>query len=693
MKKSNGSRISQPSATNNGDDSSDEEEIAIRRSKYDIHKTIAEYTVQRGHNSYAQGSLLAHAAGVELLYSEKVNARHYAQKAEILGPTILPSEEKMQEWLATTISKSIAEVLYVPSQNTATKALTKAFLEENATVIQQTTQALLQQQRSLLRQRHHQTPLPALNEALSPLKQSLQAFINVIPARKDLVFATMNTLSARKLAQDPKIRAALSDQQRAITFLDNHGLLSPADKSKTLTSNQKSKPNMKKRVDELKVNRRLSFEEAILLDVVNDGISGYVSSKLSAHQAKLAEAACVDFIQAELGRRQHSVLFETRAAHTNDPVTKEYEFTTTPNLQNSPLRTLQAVSPEAFAQFLPYSADRLREEIAMQMGEFSGIFVSRLAASRKELGVTLERTILPEQHSFRSNNATEFLANIRLSNRSQIRHIRQAQEEEGNTIQGETVSRGWQFAGVPHMALETQEITTNGARTDLVVNLGNYKAVSDEIRGVVHTANSELEKKFTGKSIARWVRQIINGEMGSRFTYTNGDEIPLSPAHRKQLQKLCVNLASLILGTESARNPASLITQQMMLDLIISGDLSWETALADEAKKQAYGGGAMPMSMGTYEGGIKKEGDSPSKLKAEPVPCARKLQEEYGPYLVHPYRYPGESQSNSSKTEELRKREFEIVKKWADKFAPKANTLAETITKIREKRESSWYKS
>lgn len=688
------------------DDSSDEEDIERKAKSYDTETSLNAYK-SKSKFPYEDDSFITHSLGIEMLYSTQVNHSYYPKKATLLGNNALPSLAKITEWIENTVTGSIKNIFSLSSQSAVTQKLFEEFLEKYGPIIQATKEHLFKEQRSLFRQEHNNTILPLLENALMPLKEILVDFITKIPEQAELDIGA-NTLTARKLADNSSIEKLIYNSAKIKEWLAKEGLLDPSDPEKPLTSNQKRYPNLRQKAEEIK-QRNLSFGEATLIKIFSENSEFVVENRIFKNKTRLARAYAVDIIHAELARGENSLVKEIK--QSENPVLAEYVLKSMLLPEESPLTNLVKARPDFFAKFVLYTTEALKTELLLQIEAFSKHFLSSLSQQRKQLPIIFERTILPEQHHFSSKNAIGFLVNLRLSNRSQKRNIRQKEEDGITKFDGEIVSRSWKFAGSPFSALETQEITTTKARTDLVNNLGSYSNIYSSIQEVKSLINSEIEKKnspsIQDADIARWLRQLLNGETTELFTYHNKIPLPVEPKHLKVLSKFCVNLTFLLFGTETVRNPASLITQQMMLDLILSGDLTWKQALADDAKLQQFGGGDMPMSMSSHKekeikkkknGEVKKKKNGEVKeviktVKAEPVASARSLHKEYAAEMLYPYQYPGDKQSKLEKIKALSQREALITQKWTETFAQEASTLAQKIQALKEKSKNEWYKN
>ena len=112
--------------------------------------------------------------------------------------------------------------------------------------------------------------------------------------------------------------------------------------------------------------------------------------------------------------------------------------------------------------------------------------------------------------------------------------------------------------------------------------------------------------------------------------------------------------------------------------------------LADEAKKEHFGGGLLPMTMGKY---IVKENGKEKEGKAEVIKCVRYLQSNYSFFSPIPYQYPGPKTSDMEAAEEFVTREIALLERWLAWKAPELSIdedYDEVIQTI-ENAISEWY--
>lgn len=233
------------------------------------------------------------------------------------------------------------------------------------------------------------------------------------------------------------------------------------------------------------------------------------------------------------------------------------------------------------------------------------------------------RPVLAPQHAFSSQNPYQFYANLRLANRSQKRQIVNLQNA---TIQSCHNMRSWSLAKSSMQnieAIEVQEILpTSLGRRDMVKNLGNYPKIYEEIQQIKNLLNGD-EDRVTDKTIAEWIREIFKGS-APEFNYA----IPM--IDKQIILQRMQSIAYLIFGCEATRNPAMLVVNQMLLDLIIANKWNFEEAFAgslnDEDPK------LMPMA------------------PENAVSIARGLESHYRKFMPKSYYYPGIENNETKKT-------------------------------------------
>lgn len=223
-------------------------------------------------------------------------------------------------------------------------------------------------------------------------------------------------------------------------------------------------------------------------------------------------------------------------------------------------------------------------------------------------------------------------------------------------------------------ALETQSINLNGARVDKVLNLGAYnpkpKKSSEEskdseeknsvdnnevvLAGIVTILKAHQKNEgVKDKKIAEYIRQILNNE-SIDFKFN---------AENRKFPEFLANLTYLLFFTEPARHPSCWITHQMMIDLIIAGQLTWKEALTK----------TMPVHI------------------AGATPGARWLASQFKESMPRDgYGYQGPE--NQLKGQEIAKAEYELLTLWLGSFhCDKFRTASDIIRLIESAVQKKWY--
>jgi len=261
--------------------------------------------------------------------------------------------------------------------------------------------------------------------------------------------------------------------------------------------------------------------------------------------------------------------------------------------------------------------------------------------------VSIPRPTLNDSCDLISTSFIEILANIRLTNRSQARKIRNFATEEGNKIHGETFIRNWGFGKKPEkFAIETQEITVNQARNDVIKNSGSYAYV---LRDIIKL---QVDLQLKDHEVANLLRQLLQGRSVESLKRLDSTPLRSQEVHRKIL----INTTALLFITETARNPASAIANLMILDLIENNKISWEKAF------DCYTRTIMKKIKGvSVEVDVKDGGMCPMSMD-EAVSSARFLHRAYGVK----YKYQGEEGHDAERIMTLVEREATVVKRWLE---------------------------
>ncbi|MCD6034643.1 MAG: hypothetical protein K0R63_384 [Rickettsiales bacterium] len=644
------------------DDSSDEEGVSEARENYDLEAQHEAYLENPAYTEVDQEgySAAAHMLGVELLYSPEVSAEYYSKKRELLADSTLPSDEDFTKWVRTSVRKTVESVLSLSHHKENCNTIAKAFLDSHPKTFNKTVETLLEDKRTLFKEETASKALTILYKALDKFlaKEDVTALENTT---QNFTVDSLTNNNAIVRALVPNLNAEINWlKQQGFVGQDGWQFLAKERRAKAHTNTQNFTP----------------LQKYLFAQATAENRRNHITNVLST--TTVARYKLEKYLHEENNKQLY--LIPTR----NNGHIEAYSFTAIP--QEPHLQALYENHPELLKPYIICNVSTLKTEMAEKLTDISDLeeaFIKHLHADRGKVLDKFERKTLPQTYTFESPTGVSHLANLRLSNRSERRAVRQMQAEQGQHIDGEMYHRSWRFGNLDYLALETHEITKRGGRTDLVNNLANYKDIADQLTQLRENINRGLEAKNKTKigdpTLARAIKSIVQGDGFAALTYKNGNPVPLTSSDFKLLRKNLVNVAYLLFGTEAVRNPSSLVLHPMLLDLVIANEMSWKKALSHTEYETQFGGGMMPMSMGSY----KKEGKE-TKQQAQPVPCARALQDTYEDYLPWKYRYPGESQNDTRKTEELVRREAELTKTWVEKYASDKQTFSEKISAIRE---------
>ncbi len=250
--------------------------------------------------------------------------------------------------------------------------------------------------------------------------------------------------------------------------------------------------------------------------------------------------------------------------------------------------------------------------------------------------ISLIRANLHFEHIFISNNIIEYLANIRLCNRSVKRYIAQKRQSSNRDLI--QIERTWQLLPNQAQCKESQTCQYNKetqkySRSDIARGLGKYNAekatsIREQIKNIL------INCKLSDKELALYIRNTLKHE-----------QIPNNAFNKNLLDTFLVRITHLLFGVESARSPEAFIIHNMLLDLII--ELSptnyqwrWENVIQSEMV---------------------------AAFEEEILITMRKAYNDLHPYLTYPYYHPGPMRDYVEGRKEFDHLYEHILKKYIDK--------------------------
>jgi hypothetical protein len=238
------------------------------------------------------------------------------------------------------------------------------------------------------------------------------------------------------------------------------------------------------------------------------------------------------------------------------------------------------------------------KELPMDIKEYKAHFTDILMSNlENELSVALNnlsnnyvhRETLPTTFHISfdvENDITQFLAYIRLLTASNNRLIKNYKDNT-NILNDEvdTLSRSFSFLGLTNSGIESQEVSKKtGTRSDIVAigtvdGSTSYSAIAKIINQI----------DMTDAEISKWIIEILEGR-GKEFI----DEFEINNFQKKSLEKFMNSLVYLMFSTEVARNPASLVINYIILELIREGELDWQDAFEQREMPMSIVGAISP---------------------------------------------------------------------------------------------------
>ncbi len=318
----------------------------------------------------------------------------------------------------------------------------------------------------------------------------------------------------------------------------------------------------------------------------------------------------------------------------------------------------------------------------------------------------VERTTLPTTFMFTSTNPQEFLSNIRLSNRSLVRQSRNLLQNPSTLMQVTKIDSG----SAPLVSISRTWLFNNNKSEK--INLNSFFAAD---RQIINCKRSE--KKSTLLSREHYVARV-GAYSDIHLSFSTGEFIPkdsgttiamsilkpifLNDPAIQYLQNSTAessdhfyfaNLFFLLFGVESMRNPAMLVINMMLIDLLRNGKASIGQLFYSSGVVE-FGGASHP-----YFNGLMPT--APIGVTAR----SRELNNLYHRYMPNAYIYPGDLARNANGTPKGRdedtqlklglnhliNREALVMRMWCDFHHINTNNTDELARRIADDTEKLWH--
>ncbi len=276
--------------------------------------------------------------------------------------------------------------------------------------------------------------------------------------------------------------------------------------------------------------------------------------------------------------------------------------------------------------------------VAIDLNKFIKVFNELLIDSFNKLvndgvKIEIERSNLSTENKLENRNELDFFSNLRLLRMSAFRRMRNRKEKRDFIY-------NFNFPNIEDIEESPQIkqcISIGNALDYYVFNSGTYSDVYEKVIKIKIFGISDQD-------IARFVRQML---LGNKHLLKNGKKF--SHKKIKEISQLIAEITVLIFALEGSRNNSSFIINQMMLDLIEVGKMTWQQAIKDNE---------MPMAM------------------SGAVPISRVANKYFSEQLPYEYRHPGPTNPKILKIPKIKKlsdnpvleKEDKIIESWLKAF-------------------------
>ena len=698
----------------NYDDSSDEEDIQKREKGYQLLEKTKEFQATISNNDFAilkatelgiknfkhkyTLSFITHAMGLDIFYSKEVGEKYYFLKQNKLKQKFSDDfREELQAHINNSIKTIIAGLFLfdfediVPLYSNAINILIKDFKEKEGSFIKELEELIYEKIRYILKYEQVKEFPTELENIFENLKIKVKGYIGSLikdnyagikqlfnkekysfPKPKEL--PTSFEYLQKNKDQYPILWKGLQDREdRTRAAIDtviggNHYVISSAGKIRT---NSTVKRDLKTAINNPKTS---NFDKEFLKEIQTLKSNPLMETFIKDNITKFSFLLFKSSLDEEQKRGTDSIIKVVQ----EDKFIKEDVKVTKSELKSykSILHECIPLTPKRIGEIISKNIEYLEELENLEQTEesekseksekseegFNGIISISLQLI-KDFIVKKERIRLPNLYEFDFEDQysiPRFMANLRLCNRSAIRLIKNNKLFNGVPLSKQKQSRGCKFPASIEMALETQEITNQGNRADLVINNGKYEEVNAKIEGIKACGDTIYDQ-----DIAFWIRETLRGNPLTELSYVNGDEIiHLEAFQLNEIKRVIVDITYLLFGTEVVRNPASLIHHNMMLDLIINENYTWASFLSGEKPM-------LPMEL---------KGENKND-KYGAVRCARTLHTAYNRLMPYKYTYPKDAlELGHDKVVELIAREGSLTLEWLRHCAKVKIDMSKDIT-------------
>ena len=617
--------------------------------------------------------VLVHRMSLELYRSKAVNELYYPMKRAYLGDN---QAHLTKEYIGEIIEKVIDGNIdsFFPLTNLGNhKEFKKKFNKEDKQkiynkikkVIDQIVDFFYKYQRLFfktmtLQQNSNISPnkkLDSLEESIKNIKFIIINYINNNINRVYFEYIKSITINVESLICEIDNNDFTKRIECVKTVLLNYKIL--ICKNKQIKFNEKRRRGNGIEKCKEKINN-IAKEQRELLLFVLDEIGKVSNSNRKVEDFLDAEAIKIEYIKLRFMEDVESNILEPAKEGKNPKTFKLREDISIKELKNN----TNSFFVSLYKNFTSQINTKCEE---LNLNFSFATFIKKISEKHNFYFV---RVTLPTASGFLSKGVLSPLSFVRLFNRSQTRLIRNRSYEREQLkfdVPEQTESRYISFKNEEKpdfYVLENQNITINGYRKDVILNLGSYSKIYKSLHKFIKTLN------ITDSDFVFWIRQTLKNEKIKKLE----DLREINPSLCKYIYEFLSKFTYILFVVEPARNPSCWILHHMMLDLIKNqGQKNWNWNNTIGKKKKEKGkeqeDNLMPMSIVSEDNyGAVKAARRKNKL----------LKDKLGYY----YNYQGEEPDENSANRLITKEE-NLIKAWMEMKLGKRKKY--TIKEIEDK--------
>ena len=577
-------------------------------------------------------SFINFSSGLALYNNATVKTTYRLWKKEHLGDCIVPSEDLVTSVFNKVIHKGITDCIQLKPHKEAMKKLTQGCLEHKPVNLNRITllNCLKVNLRAIMRWVIVDADFP---DKILPSMLSIHRTIR--DYLENLDYSTI--IRQRHLDLPLKITAYnLHSEMREYLEKQYHAVISKVhsmrkllEQENLLTSNKQrisASEKSKKRITQILRRGRLS-------NIKNNYLTR--ASQLT-HSVSADDFEC-EFISAFLQHKMQAVI-EREIGRGDLSI-----------IQNKRLREDANIAESEFCQyekymkaFEPCTIDGLKKLVNETISKTERSFVRNLIALlqnaiQKEFEQHAWRRSLPTLYLHKIRSSVDYIASLRLTQRSLYRSYRNQSLEESDLSKSKEEHHdiGWQFQhiGSSCIVVERTRITANACSSLVQIQTGanSYARLGEKIQDFLRNHHD-----YSDSFIVTSIREIINHGKTPELVKL------ILPKVSHDITLFLVQLAHLFVGTESSRYPAALIQSQMVMDLIGKKKLTWLQAFTEHESRCFY----------------------PMILKKTTNIC-RTLATTFRDFTFYSHIYPGNLLDiDAERVLEYIRAEYKLPKKW-----------------------------